>query len=701
MVGAAEVFWDDRGVAHVRAEDEVERFRGLGYVQARDRGMQMLLSRTLAQGRLCETLADTQENLAIDKAFRRLGFHVDARDEWDKADDRLRAVLEAYCAGVDQAFAERVPWELRMLGMKRAEPWRPEDCILWGRVMGHFGLSQSQESMERFVVELVRLGIDRDLLDALLPGRLDGLDEDLVRRLHVDPPLVPADLPIEAPIFAASNNWAIAGSRTRSGAAILANDPHLEVNRLPCVWQEVVLEWSEGYAMGATVPGIPAIIIGRTRDLSWGVTYTYQDATDSWIEEVKDGRFRRDDAQNGWLDFDVREEVIQRKKNESVTIHVYENDHGTLQGEPVDGLMLTTMWAPSRGTGARSMAAFLDVLDATDVEQGAEALGRVETGWNWVLADRSGRIAYQMSGTVPRRRDGANGFVPLPGWDPANDWLGSLSPEELPRCIDPEDGYFATANDDLSAYGTAPAQNLTMGDYRARRIRDSLAARDDWTVGDARVLQLDRRSAQAERYLVGMIAHAPDAETLELLDGWDGDYAHPAGAFFEAFYRELVLDVLRGRLGGAMADYLWQHSGIIAGFHRLFDDMLLDDECPWYVDSRQDTWRRVMAKVVQAGPAPLPAFRMENILLGRKVPGVAKGPFTMRGSRASILQFQAYHVAGRFTTFAPSYRFITSMDTDEASTIVAGGPSDRPFTRHYASEVQNWLAGILLPLRPS
>jgi penicillin amidase len=190
----------------------------------------------------------------------------------------------------------------------------------------------------------------------------------------------------------ASNNWVVAGAKTASGRALLANDPHLEVNRLPAVWYEVVLEWGDRFCIGATLPGVPAALIGRTCELAWGATYSFMDAIDSWIEDCRDGCYRRSrDGRDEWLPFRVREERIRRRRKPDVIVRFHENEHGVLDGDPGErGLRLATRWASGADTGAASLAAMFHMLRAGDVAEGMARLREVETAWNWVLADRHG-----------------------------------------------------------------------------------------------------------------------------------------------------------------------------------------------------------------------------------------------------------------------------------------------------------------------
>lgn len=136
----------------------------------------------------------------------------------------------------------------------------------------------------------------------------------------------------------------------------------------------------------------------------------------------------------------------------------YENEHGTTDGDPYsDEYILITRWSGANA-GATSIKNMSKIWDATTAEQAMERLGRIEIACSWVIADNLGNIAYQMSGLMPRRREGSRGFVPLPGWKPENDWEGFVDYRELPQILNPEAGFFVTANNDLNSFGRANAE---------------------------------------------------------------------------------------------------------------------------------------------------------------------------------------------------------------------------------------------------
>ncbi|MDJ0835007.1 MAG: penicillin acylase family protein [Acidobacteriota bacterium] len=702
------IYRDENGVPHVKAETVADLFWGQGYVHARDRGLQILMMRILGQGRVCELLDDSETSLGIDLFFRRMNWNRKADAQVNKLSNHYKSYLAHYCDGINAALSRKAPWELRLLGYK-AEPWEAADTILLARMLGYLTLSQSQAQIERLLVEMVQAGVDREKLEALFPDLLGDLDMELLKKVKLQERIVPPEVLWEtaAPRLLASNNWVVSGSRTASGKPILANDPHLEVNRLPAVWCELVLEHGEHFAMGGTMPGLPGILVGRTDHLAWGATYTFMDAVDSWVEDCRDGMYRRGEV---WNDFDTRTETIVRKRNPNHKVTFYENEHGTLDGDPNEaGYYLTTRWSGAQA-GARSMECILGMLEAHTAEQAVQLLGSIETSWNWVIADREGDIAYQMSGLMPRRRKGANGLVPLPGWEPANDWHGYVPFEELPRVFNPEEGFFVTANNDLNRYGKVDPINMPMADYRARRVKDLLTVDRALNLDDMFRFHYDVYSLQAERFMEVLGPLLPDNTAGKILGEWDLCYgADSQGAWlFERFYRQLYGDVFGAHgFGGDVERYLSQETGIFVGFYVNFDRVLLAETSPWFGDkTRDEVFRKAAETALNVVPetwGEQNRFMLSHMLFGGKLPrflGFDRGPVTGIGSRATVHQGQIYRSAGRVTTFFASLRLVTDLAHPELYTNIAGGPSDRRFSRWYCSDLKNWLEGHYKTLSP-
>jgi penicillin amidase len=292
----------------------------------------------------------------------------------------------------------------------------------------------------------------------------------------------------------------------------------------------------------------------------------------------------------------------------------------------------------------------------------------------------------------------------MPGWDEKNDWQGFVKPEDLPRCYNPESGYFVTANQDLNKYGRIKAINMGMGPYRSDRIASLLAANDKITREYMYQVQHDVYSTQAEAFMKVLGPLLPDEPQAKMLQEWDLRYtADSSGAsLFHRFYRELYSSVFGEKGFGHDAErFLDQHTGIFNDFYIYFDRVLLAGSSTWFGGRKREDLYLEAARAAMKEPAKkwgeTRKLTLSHILFGGKLPrflGFDRGPITIAGSLATPHQGQIFESAGRKTSFAPSFRMVADMASDDIYTNMAGGPSDRRFSKWYCSDLERWQKGI-------
>ena len=263
---------DAHGIPHVSAATFLDALYGLGYMHAQDRGTQLLFSRSIASGRATEEIKDKPELRETDRFFRRVGLFRRLAEEFGQLPEHTQQQLTAYCAGVNDCL--EVSWRSLAMWATGFQPraWNESSVILIGQLLSFGGLAISQLENERLLIELIQHGINEDAVRELFYPRLEGVDLDLMRQIHIVKRLSDEALELltDLPRLAGSNAWAISPERSASGHALLASDPHLEINRLPAIWYEATLQWDDDYLIGATLPGCPLFAVARTPRLSWG-----------------------------------------------------------------------------------------------------------------------------------------------------------------------------------------------------------------------------------------------------------------------------------------------------------------------------------------------------------------------------------------------------------------------------------------------
>jgi len=644
LTAPVDVRFDDYGILHVKCAVDDDCLAAQGYYHAAHRFVQMDIGRRFPTGRLAELVGAVV--LDTDRGTRhtiatRTGESV-AAQIWATADAPTRSGLEAYTRGVnawlDDLKAGRhgaaLPDEygFSLIGEPRLDPWEPTDSIAATLLVVRQLTDSSGDDLFRGAM-LAALPPAQafDLFGLMPPSRSTVLpreDEDSASAPAEWWRLIDAHLelrPARDALLAAarhagpraplsdvdfgSNNWVVGPSRSASGHALLSNDPHLGLSTPP-VWYLVNLESEAGlHVAGASMPGMPAVVIGQNEHLAWGFTTTFFDTADVYVEQLAP------DGSGVLLDGEVvpfleREFTFERNDGEPlVETMAYVPHHGpVLSIDEEAGVAITMRWAAQ---DADTDVNYLGALArATNLEEARDALTNLTTiGQNVVVADRGGHIGWFPYNRVPRRPWAGMErapFLPLPG-DGSAEWGDWVPYEDLPQVIDPEAGYVATANNDMTGAlwdgdpaneGQLALQESTALGYRHERIVQRLEASDQHTVDSMNDIMADVRSLAGERLVPHLLEasdgadlgdggallrgalEAWDLECPSGLDGIDPDTAAPtddpgvaaASAGCMAFH--VLLPRLRR---GAFADELFAagfDEGSVPGYRPLYNLLL-------------------------------------------------------------------------------------------------------------------------------
>jgi penicillin amidase len=528
-----EIGFDADGVPRIKAANALDGAAALGWVHARDRMFQMELMRRAVSGRLSELAGPV--TLPIDRQMRVLGLRVRAVADAARLPPPVRAMLDAYAAGVNawiDAHGRFSAPEFLVFG--KPEPWTAVDSLLWGKTMALY-LSGNWRT------ELARLSLAGRLpparIDALWP-RLSAPQADAA----LTPPPDPAARETAARVLAAlprfpdpftlpdeaSNEWAVSGAHSATGAPLLAGDPHLGFS-LPGIWYLARIQTPDGVLAGATAPGVPFLVIGHNGHIAWTFTTTGADTEDLFIE-TPDGPDRYQ-TPDGPRPYTLREERILVRGAPDTVITVRETRHGPVvsdvratPGNAVLALASTAL--EGQDTAAEGLLALNQARDvAAAMAAGPLISAPVQ---NLLVADRQ-HIGLAVTGRVPIRRAG-DGSAPVPGADGAHDWTGIASGEALPHFLDPPSGRLVNANEPL----VEPSFPVFMGrdafgDWRAQRIRQLLGAQGKLTASAFARMQSDVGSSFAAQVLPTLRAAHPSTElarqALALLNDWNGSMA--------------------------------------------------------------------------------------------------------------------------------------------------------------------------------
>ncbi len=457
---------DRYAVPHILSKTDHDAFFGLGLVHAQDRLWQMTLLRRTVQGRLSEIFGP--QTLPIDELMRALDLYGFARQAVARQTDETRAALDAYADGVN-AWLRVVQTEA--LGRGAPEfflfspdiaPWTPADSI---GVQKLFALQLTDKASMETLRARLSLTLAPERLRDILPDSpnapIMGLPQfsDLFPGLSQAPVVAasaPSPLdPVARPGMAgASNAFAAIGRRTTGGAPLLATDPHLPLTA-PSIWMLARMDLGSGPVMGATIPGVPAVIIGRNADFGWGLTSSYLDDQDVFIEKVNPDDPDEYLTPQGFARFETRDALIAVRGAEPEHFPLRWTRHGpVIPGNNFGAAVVTPpghvaalAWTALTADD-RSVGAAIDMMRAHSVQAGRDATrDYLAPSLNVTMADHSS-IGLQMAGAAPRRlaQSTSQGRVPSPGWLAVNDWQGMRDFGENPWVVDPPSGIVVNTN---------------------------------------------------------------------------------------------------------------------------------------------------------------------------------------------------------------------------------------------------------------
>ncbi len=574
LVAEVEIIRDRHGIPHIEAKSRNDAYFALGFLHAQDRLWQMEVQRRIASGRLSEVFG--ARALDVDRTMRTLGLRRHAEAALAHLSPESRAALDAYAAGVNaqiRGAAWPPPPEFLAFNLT-PEPWVPADSIAWLKMMAwDLGGSFRAELMR---MALAKAGLDNKRIGEFLPpypGDAPVALPDLAllyRDIGLDPVALAAALPGAPGTGIGSNNWVVGGSRSATAKPLLANDPHLGLSA-PSVWYFAHWRTPQVNAIGATLPGVPVLVLGRTGRIAWGFTNTGPDVQDLYIERIDPADPSRYLTPSGSAPFETRAEVIRVKGQADVALTVRRTRHGPVLSDVMPrvaglvdkGHVMAFAWTALVDVD-RTIEAGLRAADARTWSEFVAAFeDYVAPQQNIVYADIDGNIGFLAPGRIPIRRadNDIKGMAPSPGWDARYDWTGFIPYAELPKSFNPRAGKVVTANnkivpDGYSHHITADWQEP----YRAERIEALLDARPTHSIESFKAIQGDVLSLPVAALLpylrTAPTVSARSAAALEMLKRWDGamsaDRAEPL--ILTAWLRDLSKAIYADDLGAAYAE---------------------------------------------------------------------------------------------------------------------------------------------------
>ncbi|MBI5920244.1 MAG: penicillin acylase family protein [Betaproteobacteria bacterium] len=737
LQSSTEIQRDRHGIPHIYAQTLRDANFALGFAHAQDRLWQMEMNRRISAGRLAELFGPV--SLDTDRFLRTLGIRRVSLATWDKLDADTRSIFEAYADGVNAFLAindKPLPPEFVLLG-HRPEAWTAIDSVAWIKMMA-WDLNSSWRP-ELLRMQLAGRLSTRQIQEFLPPYPGDAAPAlpdlgALYANFAAAATRIAAAAPAQPPEGIGSNNWVVAGSRSTNGKPLLANDPHLGLTA-PAVWYFAHLDTPTERVIGATLPGVPMVVLGRNDRIAWGFTNTAPDVQDLFIERLDPDDAALYDTPEGKRRFVTINERIKVKGQPDTLLAVRISRHGPI---------ISDAFAEAARTTPKGYALAFAWTTLREDDLSVQALVRLGRARNWdefigamrdfhspqqniVYADVAGNIGYIAPGRVPLRRadNDLNGLAPAPGWLAQYDWQGFIPFDELPRQFNPASGTIATANEKITPPGYKHwITSQWEPPFRAMRIAELLAARPRHDLASFAAMQADIRSLYVREALPLLLAaplgSAAAQRAAALLLDWDGSmakelvqpllvsawlreltrlvYADELGELFAANWAErplFMLNVLRDHEGqGRWCDDIGtpQRESCAEMIAHALDLALADLGRRFGADMNQWRWGDAHVAVSEHRPFSQQALLAPWFELHQRVAG---DTWTLAvGRTAPNHQTQPYA-----TRHAASLRGIYDLaDPDRSRYMHSSGQSGNPFSSLYGNFNAPWAAVEYLPM---
>jgi len=733
LKGNVDVYLDDRLVPHIYADHDEDAYFVQGYLHAKYRLWQMDFQTRVASGRLSEIAG--ADKLSIDRFFRRLGMVYGAEQteaNINANNPEMKATVDAYTAGVNaylkQLAPEDLPFEYKLMNYA-PELWTPKKTYLFLMFMSYDLTGHSAAADLQLTNTKDFLGYD--LFNKLYTNNQDSLDPIIPKgTVYQKPsilPIKPANADSnylmktttlalnvqEAPMPPnknnGSNNWAVSGSKTKSGRPILCSDPHLGLN-LPSLWYEVQITTPTHSTYGASFPGSPAVIIGFNDSLAWGVTNAGRDVLDYYELKFKDSSENEYWFNGAWTSVTKRKEIIKVKDSADVIEDIPMTHWGPAmydahyQNPQSKGRNLAVKWtATQSSTGVET---FYRLNRAKNYDDYIKAISLWTCpGQNFVMATTSGDIAIKQQGAFVARWEHQGDFI-MPGTDTTYDWQGIIPNEENPTIKNPVRGFVSSANqkstDASYPYYLGTASSFPL--YRGISVNKHLIGMSNITPEDMQALQTNNDNVFAATARPALMKYlqvdklSPDAARMVTeMTNWNlvNDEHSKGITVFKIIWDSVRVAVWGDELAGSPIpltkpdDFVLLDQMLKDSNWSIADDIRTKDKVENFKDQVNlgvENATKKLLELEKENKLEWSLFKATRVLHLTKIPALSRMNLPIGGGMNIINATTEDH--------GPSWRMVVHLtDGIEAYGLYPGGQSGNPGSSYYDSFVDYWAAG--------
>ncbi len=737
------IYRDNNAVPYIFADGEEDASFALGYVHAQERMFQMDLFRRAGLGRLSEIFGS--RTISFDLMFRTIGVDSLVKVALVNLKPEVRKILDSYSAGVNAYITEaegKYPVEFDVLGYD-PEPWKPEHSLIIGKILA-WELNIGWWTDIVFADLIQKLGEEK--VKEIIPDYPENAPFIIPKNISSMPKIDKAIVEIDRDFrkfmgisgnHIGSNNWAVNGARSISGKPIIANDPHLGLT-IPAKWFIAVIKSKNWNAAGFTIPGAPAIIIGKNNSIAWSVTNVMTDDTDLYSERI-DSSGKNYFFNDQWLPLKRKEFTIAVKDSESVSyiakfthrgpiisdIHPFNKMYG---GKHIENrARLSLRWVGSEFHDEFNSLYLLN--KAENWEQFKTALSGFSTpGQNFVYADSSGNIGYICAAKIPVRNLNSPTMI-FDGTNPQSDWSGFVPYEQMPVIFNPIQNFIATANNKVKSDFQYHISNLWEPSSRIERITQLLNSKNKHSARDFGQYQNDFVSPYAKeitQFLLDAFKGAKIKDknlqtTISLFENWNYELIEysQVPSIYAIFFQFLLQNTFEDEMG----EKIFAEYKFMANIpYRTILKMLNENNSIWFDDIKTKTVENrdfiIRKSLVDALDFLERNFgkdakdwqwsKLHRLTIKHQFHGINSlvdkfidiGPYSVGGDGTTIFNTEYSFNDPYDVVLGPSMRFIYDFaNPNEFRAILPTGQSGNVLSDNYKDMTEDWLLGKYLRIK--
>ena len=697
---------DAWGYPSVKARDLREGTFALGYLHARDRLVQITLTGLAARGELMSVLGDVPIARLIDHSSRALGLGRDSKEQVAQCTPESQALLGAYADGFNAGVRARgYPLLLRLLGVPRT-PFSAERVLEVYRFVTYFGLTSMTLSTELIIAELAARGAPRRVFDRLLGPNARGIELEALRQLEIPKSLSFFDAEGGGSTQAGSNAFAVSGTRSSSGGALLSGEFHMEVGKFPPLLYAADLTFADdSYLCGITIPGCPWFAAGRTAHVGWSYTFGHADNVDFIAEQVRAGEYLR---QGSYRPLKRREETVSIKGKPSETWVFHESDRGTVLGDVTAESHRPCVRITGIERAFLAFSAATRIPACRTVDDLLEVQREIQSvSLEAILVDARGDIASIVTGRIDQKPDGYSGAYPQLGPNLSTTLPESVPESDRPIALRPASGALVSANQ--GGHGPHRKRWCTFPEapYRFERINELLAQRQIHHPLTLLRIAYDTLDGSARRLLPIWAPLLPDHPLAHALVDWAPEQADRSlVSLFGKLYEEACFLLLEQDLPRADARRMREWSAMALYQDQL--DRVLALECPELLTEAElgpllSSAFEIALSEHATHDVPVRTRFAHLVTRGRSPAflGFDSPPIELPGSPVAPFQCRISPISGERLVYAPAFHLLMDMKQRGAWYNLPGGASESRFGPGYGQGIEPWLEGTVHPLGSS